>query len=213
MSIKKTVFIILSVLFAFALLLCGCTTNTSEGQSDENTEANTDNNASVTLEDDIKQNNLASTEYEINGLIFSVPSTWSKVDNVSNSSDNIIFQIDDNENNRVVITYEAIPDIMKIDAGNGALLTKEDVAEYYSHPDLFQISDAQWKNDYEFDYYDTYFTTNLKLNDGTSDTRSGRNIILPINENESVITIMITSEVASDLDYGDVILSNLTLMQ
>lgn len=199
---KKIIFATISCLLSF---LCGCSdTKQYDDLTDVDKQIVNSENQAANLSD------TSSVKYEINDICYYVPASW----DLKSESDTIIsFQIDDNEKNIAVIQSEVIPEIMKIDAGKNAILNKEDVAEHYGIQSSIKCSIAQkeWLNTNNFEYCNIVFNSEAKLNDGEQDTRSGRSVVIPINENEEVFAVSILSYNNSDLDYIDVFLDNLTI--
>ena len=147
------------------------------------------------------------TQYSINGINYSVPENWT----IKSTTDKMtVFSIDDSEFNTAVVQSEVIPAIYKIAVGDNTVLDKESVAAHYgAHSSIdCTIEKQEWHNGSNYDFCNTIFKSNAKMQDGSQDLRSGRSAVIAINENEQVFAISILSTNTAHLSFVDSVLDS-----
>lgn len=184
-NLRHKLGIIIAVILILILCLCGCNANNKIDKSTDNLK-----------------------EYELNGVIFSMPEFWVLE---SEDEESMTFSITNSDKgNMVMVRSKTIPDIMKIDVGENSILTKTDVVNNYA---VYQtvdcsVEEKQWLTTDNFDYFKAIFS-DIKMSDGS--TQSGASITIPINENEAVFDITIISDDKDDLKLIDKILNSVTI--
>ena len=152
---------------------------------------------------------LSFPEYSINGISFQLPSNWT-LDSETDTM--LVFSCASNEGDKLVVRSEAIPDIMKVEAGGeNSILSKNDVPKHYGAPEATEIFDEYWTETNGIEYYEQYFSMVGKLNNGEDDYRIGRCIVIPINQTDSYFSaLMLCAPDDTILPDADIILETIT---
>ena len=112
---KKKSILLITILCTLSVVLYGC--GTSENAASEETN---------------QKKEVATSEYEFNGVSVSVPETWTMIENTG-TPDLAVFNTDSSEMSMLAIRSETIPEIMRVDTGGDSTITsKEDVVDSYS---------------------------------------------------------------------------------
>lgn len=186
------------MLLIITLSLCSCSSEKS-------------NYTNETQQSSANIKSVDTTEFELNNISFCVPTTWK----LNNESDSMIsFSCDSSENDTIVIMSDSIPDIMKIDTGNGnSIISKDDVVKSYGAEMLgtTEISEENWIDNDGIEYCEQHFTMTGKLSTGESDNRLGRSIVIPINQTDAYFSIiMLRSPENTSFSDMDVIIESIT---
>ncbi len=161
-------------------------------------------------------NNKEKTqEYFLNNWSFSVLDDWilneektedNEISFVKNSED-----VDKDVKDTLIIRYEKIPEIMKLDTGDGGIKTKDDVVKKYSYGSisLVNMTFSEWKHSNGFEYCEQYFETEGKLADGSYGNRYGREIIVPINTTEAYLHAVTIGDEEIDMQSLNAVIETL----
>lgn len=140
-----------------------------------------------------------------NGIDYSIPANWS-IDTRKESDRLTFYIINENEFDNVLVIYDTISPIMKIETGNGnSMQTKEDVAGDLTNSGLFDfdtVKSSAWKMLNGYECFVRTFNENEKNISSKVGERVGKSIIIPINENEAYFTITIRC-IKDDAKYLD----------
>ncbi len=154
-------------------------------------------------------------EYSLGNMSFNVFESW--VLDETNSDEKALTFVEKGEDPKsavkdsMTVQYKTIPEIMKIDTGDGGIKTKEDVVKKYSYgsSDFVDLTFSEWKVTNEVEYCEQYFEYEGKLADGSYGNRYGREIIVPINKTEAYFIAMSVGDAEADLKNLDVIIDSL----
>lgn len=185
------------------ILLSACSSQSNTEQRDQ-TDSDRENTSQTTKD---TNPSVDTSEYSINEITFQVPDSWELKSTTDNS---ITFNSASNENDVLYIVCEDILSIEKIDTGDGnAILSKEDIPKHHGAPSGTIVSDEYWSKVYGFDFYEQYFSADSESNNG--DTRTGRCVVIPINETEAYFYAIMMCEPNENLLSGmDTILETIT---
>lgn len=136
----------------------------------------------------------ATVVYDFNGMSFEVPERWVQM---KDDGEYLVFNTEADEKDRLIIHYNIVPAIMKIDTGNGnAVLTKDDLVRYASF-----LSEGDTTISEDWTIIDSVVCHMMQFTVTRADQADshGYQAIFPIRETEAYCQIVVIAE----QDYSD----------
>lgn len=146
-------------------------------------------------------------EYTLNDLSFKISDKWKQ--NIENSDSTKYWFESGEDKDRLIVHYDVVPDIMKIDVGTDDVIKSEsDVVDKFATFSSLDTDMIDKKETVEFSGYRAY-----KCSFTSGDGKFGKELFVPINETEKYLEFILMVEDKSNLNEFDEILDSSNLAE